>query len=116
MSCGICGLGIYGSSYDQPDRKEPLRRAVERLRGYFCRDRLRCYVLIGYEGDTIDKAEARLRDAWEIGTLPFAMRYRTGQSRWSGTFLYKERAWNNLAKLWSTPGIIRSIMRKESKS
>jgi hypothetical protein len=101
-------------SYDQPDRKVSLKKAVGKLTPYFRRNQLRCYVLIGHEGDTAEKAEGRLREAWEIGTLPFAMRYRTAEARWGGTFLYKDRAWNELAKLWSTPGITRSIMRKES--
>jgi len=36
----------------------------------------RCYVLIGFPGDTFDAAEKRLRDTWAAGFVPFAMLYR----------------------------------------
>ena len=107
------GLKIYQLwlSYDRPGAKEPLKKAIEKLSRYFRRDQIRCYVLIGYENDTLDKAESRLREAWEIGTLPFAMRYRTPKAEWSGTFLFKQRAWNELAAKFTQPKITKAIMK-----
>jgi len=107
------GLKIYQIwlSYDYPGAVYPLKAAVEKLARYFKRDKIRCYVLIGYKGDTIDKAESRLREAWEIGTLPFAMRYRTPSAKWEDTFLYKERPWNLLTREWTRPAITKSIMK-----
>ena len=83
------GLRIYQIwlAYDHPNAEKPLQKAVEKLSKYFNRDKIRCYVLVGYEGDTIENAEIRLRKAWEIGTLPFAMRYRTDRDGWDGTYL-----------------------------
>jgi len=98
-------------AYDVPEQEKSLVRAVQRLKKYFKRDKLRCYVLIGYKGDTIEAAEGRLRRAFEIGTLPFAMRYRTPDSKWQGTYLFKERAWNLLARQWTRPAIIKSRMK-----
>ena len=98
-------------AYDMPHAEKPLIRATQMLKKYFKRDKIRCYVLIGYKGDTIEKAENRLKRAWEIGTLPFAMRYRTPDSKWGGTYLFKEREWNLLQRKWSKPGIMKSMMK-----
>jgi hypothetical protein len=107
------GLRIYQIwlAYDHPNAEKPLREAVRKLSKYFKRDKLRCYVLIGYENDTLEKAECRLQKAWEIGTLPFAMRYRTGEGQWAGTYLFKERAWNLLQRQWTRPAIIKSLQQ-----
>lgn len=98
-------------AYDHPNADKPLKKAVEKLSKYFKRDKIRCYVLIGYEGDTIEKATERLKNAWDIGTLPFAMRFRTDKEEWNGTYLYKERVWNLLQRQWTRPAIIKSMMR-----
>jgi len=98
-------------SYDTPDDKEPLRIAVENLRPFFNRKQIRCYVLIGYPGDTINKAEERLKCTWRIGTLPFAMRYRKPTKSFNKSFVYHERGWNLLTRQWTRPKIIESIMK-----
>ena len=33
-------------------------------------NRLRCYVLIGYKGDTFEKAQKRMGEAWRAGFMP----------------------------------------------
>jgi len=103
------GLKIYQLwlAYDRPNSEKPLIQAVNKLSKYFKRDKIRCYVLIGYEGDTLEKAENRLKRAWEIGTLPFAMRYRTPETQWDKTYLFKEREWNLLTRRWTRPAIIK---------
>ncbi len=98
-------------SYDSPQALRELMKAVCRLRQYFSRDKVRCYVLIGYHGDTLGKAESRLRTAWNIGTLPFAMRYRTASLKQSGTFLFSGSEWVGLTRRWSRPAIIRAMMK-----
>ncbi len=105
------GLSIYQIwlSYDYPGADKPLRKAVNKLKKYFKRDQLRCYVLVGYYKDTLKKAESRLKRTWEIGTLPFAMRYRTPVPEWNGTYLFKDRAWNLLQRQWTRPAIIKTI-------
>lgn len=105
------GLSIYQIwlSYDYPGADKPLRKAVNKLKKYFKRDQLRCYVLIGYYEDTLKKAEMRLKRAWQIGTLPFAMRYRTPVSEWNGTYLFKDRTWNLLQRRWTSPAIIKTM-------
>jgi len=98
-------------SYDLPQRRADLVRAVEKLKRYFPRYKIRCYVLIGYQGDTLTKAEGRLKEAWDIGTLPFAMRYRTAAGQWEGTYLFTERQWNLLTRKWTRPAAIKAGMK-----
>jgi len=107
------GLKIYQLwlSYDHPSNEKPLKRAVIKLQKYFKRDQIRCYVLMGFHGDTLEKAEYRLRKAWEIGTLPFSMRYRINKDSWNDSFLFREREWNLLARKWTRPAIIKTRMK-----
>ncbi len=107
------GLNIYQMwlAYDTVGQEIELLKAVEKLKKYFPRDKIRCFVLIGYENDTLIEAERRLKWAYSIGTLPFAMRYRTSESQWKGSYLFKERPWNLLARQWTRPAIIKSIMK-----
>jgi len=101
------GLRIYQLwlSFDKPHNEKVLKKAVRKLSQYFRRDQIRCYVLIGYEGDTIELAKDRLKLTWEIGTLPFAMLYRNenGDSR--------SKEWRRFQRLWTRPAIIKSIMK-----
>jgi len=108
------GLRIYQIwlSYDTPNADKPLKKAVTKLSKYFRRDQIRCYVLIGYEGDTIEKADTRLRYAWEVGTLPFAMRYRSPSPNLEDTYLFKEKKWNLFTREWTRPAIIKSILKR----
>jgi len=101
------GLKIYQIwlAYDHPNAEKPLIKAVEKLSKYFPRYKIRCYVLIGYKDDTIEKAEIRLRRAWEIGTLPFAMLYRDND----GFKCASE--WRKFQKKWTRPAIIKSMMK-----
>jgi hypothetical protein len=66
-------------AYDTPGDLEPLIVAGEKLRRAGFTDashRVRCYVLIGYDGDTFAGAEGRLLAARAAGFLPMAMLYR----------------------------------------
>lgn len=99
-------------SYDTPEDEEPLRQAIKNLKPFFKRKKIRCYVLIAFPGDTLHKAEHRLKRAWRMGTLPFAMRYRKPALKFNESFVYRERAWNLLTRQWTRPAIIKSIMAK----
>lgn len=75
----------------------PLERAVGRL-SFLPRRKLRCYVLIGYGGETIEQAERRLERCWDAGVLPFAQLYQPAE-RW----IEYPREWRALARKWSRP-------------
>lgn len=99
-------------SYDHDGAINDLVKVSYLLRKYFKRDKLRCYVLIGFKDDTIKKAEQRLVKAWELGFLPFAMRYRTPNTNWEDTFLFKDRSWNLFTRTWTRPAAIKTKMKQ----
>ena len=92
-------------AYDHPNKEKPLRDAVKLLSPYFSRNKLRCYVLIGYDDDTIEQAELRLERAWSIGTLPFAMLYKDEYNT------PQSKEWRKFQRLWGRPAIIKSRMK-----
>lgn len=106
----IRGLRIkdiwLAADYDGSD--VPLGKAVRKLERYFNRNKLRCYVLIGFRDDTIEKAESRLIRAYEIGTLPFAMLYRDENTR-----VYS-RDWKTFQRKWARPAAYKSFMRRSN--
>lgn len=111
-------------AYDTPNAEKPLQRAIARLSKAFYheverkgkivripnRHKLRCYVLAGYKGDTVKKAEQRLVRAWEIGTTPFVMLYR-GKAGIETEHYGK--AWKDLRRTWTRPAAIRTVMKPE---
>jgi len=86
-------------AYDHPANKQSVEKAVSILRQYFNRNKIRCYALIGFQDDTIEKADKRLRWLWDIGTLPFAMLYHT------------HLEWKKFQREWTRPAIMRSKMK-----
>jgi len=66
-------------AYDTPEDREPLFEAGKLLldAGFTKMSHvLRAYVLIGYPGDTFQKAEKRLNETLKAGFVPMAMLYR----------------------------------------
>jgi hypothetical protein len=75
---GLRPRGLF-FAYDTPDDLKPLRRAGELMlsAGFTTAShRLRCYVLVGYKGDTFAAAETRIAEATAAGFVPMAMLYR----------------------------------------
>jgi hypothetical protein len=92
-------------AYDGPEDRDPLHSSAEILfSGGFTQasHRVRCYVLIGYDGDTPEKAEARLVETVEMGFTPMAMYYR-GKNDMEKRI---PREWWKFRRLWSRPGAI----------
>lgn len=91
-------------AYDTPDDYEPLVEAGKMFfdGGFkFSSHTLHCYVLIGYPGDTFEKAKKRLYDTIRAGFVPFAMLYTDKNGN-------KEKAWKQFQGLWVRPAIIVS--------
>jgi hypothetical protein len=83
-------------AYDTPDDYEPLVEAGHCLReAGFSKEgqTARCYVLIGYRGDTFEKAERRLTDTWKAGFFPMAMLYRDYRGEYSSEWKRFQREW-----------------------
>lgn len=67
---------------------------------------LRCYVLCGFEGDTIAEAEKRLRNAVDAGFIPQAMIYHGAD----GKVKFDPPKW---ASSWSRPARIAARIKQE---
>jgi len=97
-------------AYDTPDDYEPLIQAGQLLReGGFTQasHSARCYVLIGYPGDTMTAAEMRLRQAWAAGFLPFAMLYRDESGK-------VDTEWSHFQRAWVRPEILVCKLKERS--
>ncbi len=88
-------------AYDNEVQKPFIKKVGEKLRKHFKRGKMRCYVLIGFGEDTLDKAESRLRQTWEFGFLPFAMLYEPKQYT---------KDWYDLQRNFARPAITKKIM------
>jgi hypothetical protein len=95
-------------AYDTPNDREPLYEAGEMLKaaGFNSCHPLRAYVLIGYPGDTFEKAESRLFDCLNAGFTPMAMLYRDKIGK-------RDPAWIKFAWPWARPASIYA-KRKEA--
>lgn len=85
-----------------------LDQAVNRLH-YLGRQKLRCYVLCGFGGETIEQAEQRLEACWQIGVLPFAQLYQPA----TGWIEY-DKEWRALQRKWSRPAAMYAAHREAS--
>lgn len=95
-------------AYDTPNDLEPLQAAGKMLldAGFTkASNVLQCYVLIGYPGDTQEKALARLGEAWRAGFLPFAMLYRDK----TGDF---DKGWRRFQREWANRKIVPCNCKK----
>ena len=95
-------------AYDTADDYEPLVQAgkIMRQEGHSpLGHRMCCYVLIGYKGDTFEKAEKRLMDAMRAGFLPYAMLYRDKKGE-------RDPEWMKFQREWLRPVITGTKMRE----
>jgi len=93
-------------AYDTPDDYEPLIEAGKILRngGFTFESHIAaCYVLIGYKGDTFEKAEKRLKDTLKAGFVPYAMLYKDKEGK-SGQI--NQGQWESFQRLWLRPTIV----------
>jgi hypothetical protein len=93
-------------AYDTPGDREPLYEAGKLLNaaGFKIFHPLRAYVLTGYPGDTLEKADRRLFDCLKAGFMPFAM-------LWSETGK-PDPDWIRFAWPWRRPAVIYAKYRK----
>lgn len=85
-------------AYDTPNDLEPLIEARRMLLDAgFTRSShvLRCYVLCGYKGDTFEKAQKRMGEAWGAGFMPMAMLFRDQEGKYSEDWKRFQREWAN---------------------
>lgn len=95
-------------AYDTPDDYEPLIEAGKMLNEAnitYQNRKARCYLLIGYNGDTFEKAQQRIKDTLKAGFFPFAMLWRNEKGE------YKQE-WRQFQRQWANP-IITAVNSKK---
>jgi len=92
-------------AYDEDRDWEPLLEASRKVfaagftQASHC---VRCYVLIGYPGDSLDNAESRLQGVVDLGITPMAMLYRDRKG------LLPPKEWRVFQRRWARPAIIHA--------
>jgi hypothetical protein len=82
------------------------KKACEKLiKAGFNREKIKCYALIG---DNMNKNEARLREIYTAGAMPFAQLYRD----FSETKTAYSGEWNAFARMWQRPAATIAHMEK----
>lgn len=80
---------------DYPGAIEHLEKVAKLLPEISPRKK-RCYVLIGFDGESIRQATSRLKAVFNMGFWPFAMLYHTPdvkRKKWSAEWLSLQRTW-----------------------
>lgn len=99
------------TAYDTKDDLEPLIEMGKKLflAGFKPSSHtLRCYVLIGYDGDSFDAAESRLRQTMDAGFVPYAMLFRGDDGR-------TDQEWRKFQREWCRPIIVCSKFNENLK-
>jgi hypothetical protein len=97
-------------AYDEPADYEPLVRAGQMLKeaGFTWTQRaLRCYVLCGFDGDTMDAASRRMQQTVDAGFWPAAMLFRGMRGEFAG------RHWERFQRAWQRPALLHVRLRDE---
>ena len=92
---------------DYPGAIENLKK-VANLLSDINREKKRCYVLIGFNGETIDQARKRLESVYLLNFLPMAMFYRDNSISKSNI----TEDWRRLIKTWSRPAAYKAKMKR----
>jgi len=113
LLCGLKPRPQCFFAYDPGDEFDTLVSAASRMieGGFpFGSHDLRCYVLIGYPKDTLEKAEERLMQMVRIGFFPMAMLWRpenkTQEKHKPGL------EWRRFQRMWARPAITNAIIRE----
>jgi len=87
-----------------------LLREAKTNRIYFACDSDAEYepLIVGFPGDTMEKAEKRLRKSWAAGFFPFAMHYRDEQG------VVKDD-WKSFTRLWARPQITHHLLKEGAR-
>ena len=96
-------------AYDTSDDLEPLMNAAEMLiDAGFKRRQMRCYVLAGYEKDTILQANKRLVRCAKLGMFPMMMMYKDK----TGLNHKDDKDWKKLQWAWTRPAAIATTCKR----
>lgn len=106
IAAGMRGLSIR-QVFFAADTREALRPLGEALRRLgLPRDKVRCYVLLAFEGENISEATERLEAVWGLGAIPFAQLYQPADRH-----IRYSQEWRDLARTWSRPAAMKAATR-----
>jgi hypothetical protein len=84
-----------------------LQNAGELLGG-LDRRKLRCYVLLAFNGQTISEATEHLENVWQVGFMPHAQLYQPADH-----LIEYSKEWRQLARTWSRPAAMQSLHKRK---
>jgi hypothetical protein len=96
-------------AFDTADDLPALEEAARlfKVAEYGTRNNLRCYVLVGYPGDSFQEAEHRLRTVMRLRFCPMAMLYRDHTG-------VRDTEWRKFQCVWARPAIIYSLQNRKA--
>lgn len=96
-------------AYDTAPDTYHLEKTADLLSDYN-RNKKRCYVLVGYNGESIKSAKKRLLKMWSLGFMPFSMLYRDDDFKKK----HISKEWQDLTRIFSRPVIMRAYCKKHT--
>lgn len=105
-------LRIYQMFFacDAKGQLKELQR-VGRLFAGTDRRKLRCYVLLGFKGQTISEAIEHLENVWAAGFMPHAQLFQPEDK-----LITYSREWKGLSRRWSRPAIMQVMNGKDRET
>jgi len=104
-------IGELWFACDVPGDLPHLKKAASLLRGIPI-DKLRCYTMIGYDGETLAEAETRLERVLDLGFMPFCQLYQPPTAMTPSKIYAPE--WKAVARKWSRPAAYMGSRRGAS--
>ena len=92
---------------DTPAAMKGIERVSKIMNG-IKQKKLRCYVLIGQNGEDPKEAESRMEKIFNMGFSPFSQLYQPEQKK-----IYSKE-WKELNRKWSRPAIYKTYMKGKS--
>lgn len=68
-----------------------------------------CYVMIGFNGETVYDAEKRLEAVYNLDFMPFSQLYQNSQKK------QYSKEWKELNRKWSRPAAYKSYMKNKNQ-
>lgn len=95
-------------AYDHSTSFKRLEK-IKDLMSDFPERKKRCYVMIGFDGESIRDAETRLEKVYSMGFLPFSQLYQGEE------WIKYPKEWKKLNRKWSRPAAYRLQRRDDDK-
>jgi len=101
-------VGELWFACDENKDLDSLKRALDMISD-FPLNAKRCFVLMGFNGESIKEAERRVESVFEMGFLPFAQLYQSVvKTEYSND-------WKKLSRKWSRPAAYKSIEKERQQ-